>query len=297
MLGTKLLLSRISKNTPLFGKYLVTLIGKLVALTLLHYHSFILPRLEDSSIKLLFGTILTAIIYDIWKCHKTWENRFNWKNYLVSEGYYDTISQVQSVPKKILQKYSHGNLPILIKQASNVPLLLFEVMDKLFDLGCGIFAFIFIAAWGNLIGIIQLIIGLIIALNIINNKKQKCQLSESVNSIFIFKKKYNRSPITDKNDIFLEYIINDVIKNENKRININFNFWKRLMKAYIILLLSVIFTIIRTIEFDSISSIVIHAYIFSQFTSLVELWIYIEVPHQQAIQDNIILEELYNLGK
>lgn len=301
MLGLHLLFVYIRKNKKLFGEYIVSFIFRLLSITLLQYNPLIASRIGMESLATLFITISIITAYEIWQYYRIWERRFTWTSYLFTQSYIGVVSKILECNPDSLLIYNSTSLPVIVKKAAKVPVLLFECTDQLADLASNIIAFAVAIGIQNPAGLIPLIIGFSISVWIITRPLKNINNTESnsnglIDSTHCMSLLYD-STVHREQNLVLERIMHGVQRYEYRRLAMAKQFWWRFIRSYAVLFISVAIMIYQTADFRRLSNLLAHCYILAKVGYLLELWIRAEVPRQTAIADNIILEELYNLPK
>lgn len=302
LLGLQLLIARIRKNQKLFGEYVISFVFRLLSITLLQYNPLIATKIGMNSLGMLFITVACITAFEIWRYYRIWERRFDWTSYLYTQGYVGVVRKILATNPPALLKYNVSSLPVVVKRASRVPVLLFECGDQLADLASNIIAFVIATYLNKPRGLIPLFIGFSISVWIVtrpikvlaSGKDMEDSNDGLVDATHSMSLLYD-SAVHREQNLVLERIMQGVQRHEYRRMAMAKHFWWRFIRAYIVLFISVAIMIYQTADFSRLSNLLAQCYILARVGYLLELWIRAEVPRQTAISDNNTLVELYNL--
>jgi hypothetical protein len=296
LLGLQLLVARIRNNRKLFGEYVISFVFRLLSITLLQYNPLVASRIGMNSLGMLFITVACITAFEIWRYYRVWERRFDWTSYLYAQGYLGVVRKILVANPPALLRYNAASLPVVVKRAARVPVLLFDCGDQLADLASNLIAFIIATCLDKPQGLIPLFIGFSISVWIVTRPIHTLisgddGLVDATHSMSLL---YD-SAVHREQNLVLERIMQGVQRHEYRRMAMVRHFWWRFIRAYAVLFVAVALMIYQTADFSRLSNLLAHCYILARVGYLLELWIRAEVPRQTAISDNSTLVELYNL--
>lgn len=286
----KFLLSIAKDNREIFIKYIITIIADVLLMGYLGYSSILAIHFGFNHVLLLFIIFVTVTFIEIYRGYVSYTYYVNCHKILLVDGYRRIFQRLLRVEPMKLTEYNSTSLPDMVNKAATVSFNYFDLIDLGINFFGYIISFSLILVIENFSNIIFIICGFGAAYLILQTPTTTEMKTEYIEDSSHCMSLLWDCAIHKEHARVENRIISNIVASEKEKMIFSSEQDRILLRAYFVLMIFMFIMLYRTINFNSLESVVLHVYILSDIAYVLEKYIEWRDMARGILIDEKILE-------
>jgi putative ABC transport system ATP-binding protein len=291
----KLLLSIAKDNRAIFMQYILTVIVRVLFLGYLGYSAMLAVHFGFDHILLMFIIFIILTFVELYRRYVSYMGYISCQKILFIDGYQRIFKRLLRVEPMKLIVYNSTSLPDIVNRASVVSFNYFDSIDLGIQFYGSVILFSAVAVIERFSNIIFIIAGfgsayLILQTPITTEITTEC-LEDSSHSMSLLWD----SAIHGEHHRVEDRIISNIAASEKEKMSLSAEQDRILLKAYLVLMIFMFIMLYRTVNFNSLASVVLHVYSLGDIADMLGRYIELRDKVRATLVDEKILETITDM--